>query len=176
MAARVKVWDIYIRFYHWALVVLVFANFFFTEEGEQPHNIVGYAAVALVLVRFIWGLFTKSHARIGELFPSPQKVKDYALAMLQGRAPRSLGHNPLAALMMLTMLMLILLLGLSGWLMVTDMFSLSDFLLDVFEETHEALANILMFCVGLHATAAIIDSLRHRENLVMSMLHGYKRE
>lgn len=74
--------------------------------------------------------------------------------------------------MMLTMLALILLLGLSGWIMSTDLFWGSEFA----EETHEFLAGSLLACAGLHAAAAIIDSLRHQENLIMAMIHGYKRK
>lgn len=172
METKIKVWDIYIRFYHWVLVALVFANFVFTEEGEKPHEIVGYAAVALVLIRIVWGFIGTPYARFSEFFPYPSKVMNYIGSLLRGETPRTVGHNPLAALMMLTMLGLILLLGVSGWLMSTDMFFGSDFM----EEGHEFLANALMSCVGLHAAAAIFDSFRHRENLVLSMINGYKRK
>lgn len=172
MESKIKVWDIYIRFYHWALVALIFANLFITEDGEKPHEIIGYISVALVLIRLVWGLIGTKYARFTEFFPTPQKIKSYTLALLQGNAPRTLGHNPLASLMMLTLLGLIVLLGLSGWMMSLDMFWGSDFV----EEAHEAFANTLMVCIGLHGTAAVIDSFRHRENLVMSMIHGYKRK
>lgn len=171
METKVKVWDIYIRFYHWVLVALVFANFIL-EEGEKPHEIVGYVAVALVLIRIVWGFIGTPFALFSEFFPYPAKVKNYVGALLLGETPRTLGHNPLAALMMLTLLGLILLLGLSGWLMSTDMFFGSELM----EEAHEAFANILLTCVGLHAVAAFFDSLRHRENLVLSMINGYKRK
>lgn len=172
MEARIKVWDIYIRFYHWALVALVFSNFVLTEEGDTWHNNFGYAAVALVLIRILWGFIGTPYARFTEFFPTPTKVRNYVAGILNGNAPRSVGHNPLASVMMLTMLGLILLLGLSGWMMESTVFGNSEFM----EEGHEFFANTLMACVGLHATAAIIDSLRQRENLVMSMIHGYKRK
>ncbi|MGZ3769794.1 MAG: cytochrome b/b6 domain-containing protein [Bdellovibrio sp.] len=172
MENKIKVWDIYIRFYHWVLVALVFANFLFTEEGEKAHELVGYAAVFLVLIRLVWGFTGSPYARFREFFPYPSKVINYVQKTLSGENPRTLGHNPLASIMMLTMLALILLLGLSGWLMSTDIFFGSDFM----EEAHEAFANLLMACVGLHAVAAIFDSYRHRENLALSMITGYKRK
>lgn len=171
MENRVKVWDIYIRFYHWALAALVFANFII-EDGEGPHEIFGYIAVGLVLLRIIWGFIGTPYARFSEFFPTPTKIKSYLAAFMAGQAPRTIGHNPLASVMMLIMLTLILLLGLSGWMMSTDLFWGSEFA----EEVHEALAGSLIACVGLHAVAAIIDSLRHQENLIMSMINGYKRK
>lgn len=171
MKNRIKVWDIYIRFYHWALAGLVLANFI-VEEDEGPHEIIGYIAVGLVLVRIIWGFIGTPYARFSEFFPTPGKVKAYISELLAGRAPRTIGHNPLGSVMMLTLLALILLLGLSGWMMSTEFFWGSEFV----EETHEFLAGSLLACAGLHAVAAIIDSLRHRENLIMAMIHGYKRK
>lgn len=171
MENRIKVWDLYIRFYHWALAALVLANFII-EDGEGPHEVVGYIAVGLVVVRIIWGFIGTPYARFSEFFPTPQKVKSYLEDLFAGRAPRTIGHNPLASVMMLTLLSLILLLGLSGWMMSTELFWGSDFM----EEAHEFFAGSLIGCVGLHAAAAIIDSLRHQENLIMSMIHGYKRK
>ena len=41
---------------------------------------------------------------------------------------------------------------------------------------HALISNVLIGLVGLHALAAIVESFRHRENLVWSMISGKKRE
>ena len=46
----VPVWDLFVRIFHWSLVVCVFLNFL-VEEGEAPHQWIGYAASALVAAR-----------------------------------------------------------------------------------------------------------------------------
>lgn len=46
---------------------------------------------------------------------------------------------------------------------------------ELFEEIHEILANFTLFLVILHVVGVALGSFRHRENLVASMWHGYKR-
>ena len=43
------------------------------------------------------------------------------------------------------------------------------------ESLHEALANVILIMAILHVLAALIESWRHRENLVLSMMTGFKR-
>lgn len=46
---------------------------------------------------------------------------------------------------------------------------------EFYEEIHEFLANFTLFLVILHVVGVALGSFRHRENLVASMWHGYKR-
>jgi cytochrome b len=43
------------------------------------------------------------------------------------------------------------------------------------ESLHEVTANILIGAVALHVIGAIVESIRHRENLPLAMITGYKR-
>ena len=58
----------------------------------------------------------------------------------------------------------------SGWLTTTDRFFGEEWL----EELHEALAIALQVMVGLHVLAAIAESWKQRQNLVLSMITGDK--
>ncbi|MEO7199805.1 MAG: cytochrome b/b6 domain-containing protein, partial [Dokdonella sp.] len=90
---------------------------------------------------------------------------------LAGRSKRQLGHNPAAAAMMLALLIGVALVGITGWLQITDRF----FGIGWMEEVHEVLAYGVLVMVGLHVVAAISESIHYRENLIVSMITGRKR-
>ncbi len=166
----IRVWDPLVRALHWTLVACVLGNLL-NESGETLHRALGYTASGVVLTRLVWGFVGPRHARFADWFPTPARLLPYLRALLQGRAPRHIGHNPAGAVMMLALLTLVLGLGATGYLMTTDAFFGEDWL----EEIHEALADVLVGAVALHVAAALFESWRHRENLVASMLHGRKR-
>ena len=62
--------------------------------------------------------------------------------------------------------------GATGWLYTTDRFWGVAWV----EELHETLSNVLFGFVALHILGVVLTSIRHRENLPASMLHGRKRE
>lgn len=170
MSATVKVWDPLVRVFHWSLAGLFLANFF-TEDGELAHRGIGYAVLALLGVRFVWGWVGTRHARFSDWVPGPRRVRDYLRARLAGRSRRQLGHNPAAAVMILALLGGVLLVGITGWLQTTDRFFGAGWL----EELHEVLAYGVLGLVVLHALAAVVESVHYGENLIAAMIHGRKR-
>jgi cytochrome b len=170
MNAMVKVWDPLVRVFHWSLAGLFLANFF-TEDGELVHRGIGYAVLALLAVRFVWGWVGMRHARFGDWVPGPRRVRDYLRARLAGRSKRQLGHNPGAAVMILALLAGVLLVGVTGWLQTTDAFFGAGWL----EDLHEVLAYGVLALVGVHVLAAVGESVHYGENLIASMIHGRKR-
>ncbi|WP_410498834.1 cytochrome b/b6 domain-containing protein [Chitinibacter sp. S2-10] len=167
---KIKVWDPLVRIIHWSLALAVLGNFL-NEEGDLLHRWEGYAALALVLTRIIWGFVGSRHARFSDWFPTPGRLFPYLRDLLRGQTRRHLGHNPAGAVMMLFLLVMVMGLGVSGYLMGTDAFFGEEWL----EEIHEAIAYILLTGVGVHVLAAMIESWRHKENLPAAMIHGYKR-
>lgn len=166
----IRVWDPLLRLLHWTLVVCVLSNLL-NESGEIVHRGLGYTATAVILIRIVWGFIGPRHARFSDWLPTPGRLFPYLVALRRGKAPRHIGHNPAGALMMLALLALVLALGTSGYLMTTDAFFGEDWL----EETHAALADILIAAVVVHVSAALFESWKHRENLIASMVHGRKR-
>jgi cytochrome b len=164
------VWDRLVRTVHWLVAAVVLVNLTVLEDGGHWHRWAGYAACVLIAVRTIWGFIGSKHARFSDWFPWPSKVTRYIRALRDGHPPRMLGHNPLGALMMLSLWVLILSLGVTGFMMGTDRFFGDEWL----ETVHEAIANVLIGAVGLHVLAAVVESRRHKENLVLSMMTGRK--
>lgn len=168
---EVMVWDPVVRIFHWTVVAGCLLNLFIVEDGEALHEIIGYVVAAVLLVRVIWGFIGTHYARFAEFVPGPRRLGRYLSALAKGREPRMLGHNPAGAVMMLALMALLAATCASGWMMGLDAFWGEDWL----EETHEWLANSILVLALLHAAAAIIESHRHRENLVLSMVTGRKR-
>lgn len=165
-----KVWDPFVRLFHWSLVACVFLNQFVLEEGETAHEWTGYVAAGLVLLRVIWGVVGTRHARFSDFFPTPARLRLHLQAVRQGQRPHYNGHNPLGALMMLALMALVLALGLTGWLQGTDAFWGEEWL----EELHEVLAHALLLAAGLHAAAAIVMGRLERVRLIRAMVTGRK--
>lgn len=169
--SAVRVWDRFVRFFHWALAGCVLVNFFVTHDGKALHQWLGYTALALVAARIVWGFIGTRHARFADFFPTPRRVRAHVRALLSGRPDFHAGHNPLAGIMVILLLALVLSLGLTGYLQTTDRFFGEEWL----QDTHEAIANTLIGLAALHVAAAIVMSRLERINLVAAMVTGIKQ-
>ncbi|MGD9871749.1 MAG: hypothetical protein AB7S63_11980 [Thauera sp.] len=67
----VRVWDPFVRVFHWSLVSCVVLNFFVVDDGETLHQFIGYLAAGLVAARFVWGFVGSGYARFDSFFPTP---------------------------------------------------------------------------------------------------------
>lgn len=167
----VRVWDPFVRVFHWSLVSCVVLNHFVVEDGETVHQVMGYIASGLVLARVAWGFVGSRHARFTDFFPTPARLRAQLAALRAGQHPFHPGHSPLGALMMLALMALVLALGLTGFLQTTDAFWGDEQV----QEIHEAIASALIALAGVHGLAAIVLSRVERVNLVGAMFTGIKR-
>lgn len=171
-SSTVRVWDPVVRLFHGSLAGAFLANYFFTEEGEQWHRWFGYYAVAWLAIRLVWGFIGTPAARWADFWPTPARLGAHLRALIAGQPHHRLGHSPLGALVMILMMVLMLGLGVTGFLMEeVDYFWGAD----LPEAIHEFCANALMALVGLHIAAALFESYRLRENLPLSMISGKRR-
>jgi cytochrome b len=166
----VRVWDPLVRIGHWLLALSVLFAWLMRHRPGPWHEWIGYTSLAIVAVRLVWGWRGSHHARFAQFVRGPRATLAYARALLSGREPRTLGHNPLGGWMILALLVTVTLVGVSGWLYTTDRFWGVEWV----EQLHGWLTNVLWTLVGLHVAGVLYTSVRHRENLVASMLHGRK--
>ena len=167
----VKVWDPIVRVFHWTVAGGVIANLTFLRHQETPHIYVGYAVVTALAIRLMWGVVGRRHARFSSFIPGPSGLWRYFRAMAARRKPRYIGHNPAGAVMIVVLMVLLATVGTTGWMMGLDLFWGVGWV----ETLHEVAANILLGAVALHIFGAIFESVRHRENLPLAMITGYKR-
>ena len=168
----IPVWDLAVRVLHWTLVLTVAAAWLTRQSPGRWHEWFGYATLAIVLTRTAWGFIGSRYARFADFIRSASVTAAYAGDIFSARETRFIGHNPLGGWMVVALLAMVALVGVTGWLYTTDRFWGVEWV----EELHETLSNILFGFVALHILGVIFTSIRHRENLPGSMLHGRKRE
>lgn len=166
----VRVWDRFVRLFHWSLVASFFVAWYFTEHIGVVHKAAGYVALALVALRVGWGFIGGRHARFAEFVPSPRQLRKYLHAWARAQEPRHAGHNPLGALMILFLLAAVVTIGVSGWMLTLDAFWGNE----IVEDVHVHAVDLTLLAVGVHVLANVFASVRHRENLILSMVTGRK--
>ncbi len=167
---RIKIWDPVVRIFHWSLVGGFAANALFVDSESNLHLMIGYAIIMLVAVRLVWGFVGSQYARFTSFPPSANDAMAQVQDMVTGRVTIHKGHTPLGALMIYNLLFTLAVIGLSGWLMTTDMFWGVEWP----EELHEVAVSWAEFSVVLHIAAVIFESIRTHVNLPRAMVTGYK--
>ncbi len=171
LPVEVRVWDPFVRIFHWSLAGLFIFAFAAGDEWDKPHEIAGYVIAGLVALRIIWGFVGSRHARFSDFVRGPGEVIRFIRDTLRLRAPRYLGHNPAGGIMVVALLMAIAVVCATGYLMTTDAFWGTEWV----EEVHEAAVYGTLGLVILHVLGVIVASSEHSENLVLAMFTGRKR-
>lgn len=167
----VKVWDLFVRVFHWLLVILFAVAWYSGGIWDNPHLAAGYFIFGLVVARIVWGFVGSRHARFSDFIYGPRTILLHIADMLRMRAPRYLGHNPAGGAMVLTLLATLTVLCVSGVMMTTDAFWGVKWV----DRLHETASTIALVLVALHVGGVIFASIEHGENLVRAMITGRKR-
>ena len=165
----VLVWDLLVRVLHWGMAAL-FVITFLTEDLQALHQPAGYAILALVTVRIVWGFVGSKHARFRDFIRPPSEAIQYLRGLMDGTAPRTLGHNAAGGWMIIALLVSLIASGLTGWLLTRQPGEPAEWLKDM----HELAANATLALVVVHLAGVAVSSVRHGENLVKAMLSGRK--
>lgn len=169
--ATIRVWDPFVRLFHWSLVAAFAAAWVTAEETTRLHELLGYAIVALVGLRLAWGAVGPRYARFDSFVRGPGTVGHYLKDVVHGRARRYLGHNPAGAAMILALVAGLLTVAGTGWAMTVPGFGG-----EALEEVHEVAASLMLVLVAGHVLGVVASSFAHKENLVVAMFTGRKRK
>jgi len=188
-------WDPLLRLAHWGIAVVVIANYAFTKEGGSVHIALGWAGMALLLLRLIWGFVGPREARFASFPPNPMAALRHLGGLLRGKAPQYPSHNPAGALMAYALWACLAVITLTGLGMSgVSPFAQADLEAavaegdwsvlveddgeaegespygDVLEEVHEVAANLILILALLHVAGVAVESRAMRRNLLAPML------
>ncbi len=173
---KIKVWDGFTRFFHWALVLLL-AGLYYTADNAMMawHFLLGYCTLALLATRLIWGVIGSQSARFSAMLFKPTTIlKSIKTPVV------SVGHSPTGSLMVWLFFILLSFQLLSG-LMSTDgiltegpLVSLVGYqLAEQMTDWHKLSFDVITIAIVLHILAVVIYQLKGQQ-LLQGMLHGKK--
>jgi cytochrome b len=175
---RYRVWDAPTRLFHWLLVALIAAQYLSGEFHLLPmrwHYWLGYATLALLFFRVVWGFVGSQTSRFGHFVHGPAAV----LRHLKEQS-RSVGHNPVGGWSVLALLASCLLQAISGLASSDDIDEfgplcahVSDAWVARLTALHAWNRYVLLALIGAHVIAVLLY-WRGGNNLIAPMLHGNK--
>jgi cytochrome b len=193
-----SLWDPVVRLTHWGVAAAVLLNALVTKGGSVWHVSIGWAVMALLLLRMVWGVLGPAEARFSAFPPNPSAAIAHVRGMIRGGRPQSYpSHNPAGALMIYAFWMALAVVTTTGLVMTsgaTPMQIAADKAAvasgdwsalireedddeqsafgEVAEEVHEVAANLLLILAALHVAGVFVEGRIMRRNLLAPMLLG----
>jgi cytochrome b len=179
---KVKVWDGYIRIFHWMLLVSIVVSFVSVRLDKMDvHFISGHVVLGLLIFRILWGLYGSRTALFKTFIKGPISVLNYLKDPDSEPFKPMIGHSPVAALSVIAMIVVI------GVQVSTGLISDDEILLQgplaqyvPWEWTsfanwfHALNAKFIMALAVLHLAAIAFYYFVKKDNLVKPMIVGDK--
>lgn len=175
-ASVVRIWDLPTRLFHWALAACVIGALVTVKLGGlymDWHVRFGLATFGLILFRLIWGIIGPRYARFAQFVRGPGALMQYL------RGKRYAGHNPLGALSVVAMMLVL------GFQATSGLFTTDDIMIQgplygyASEDTASLLTRlhkqnewIIYGLLALHLLAVAWYAVVRRKRLVRAMING----
>lgn len=200
----VTLWDPIVRLTHWGTAGIVLANALATEGGSLTHVWLGWALMALLLLRLVWGVLGPREARFSAFPPNPLAALRHLRGLLSGQVREHPSHNPAGALMVYAFWALLGVMTVTGLVLTggqTPMQVAADkaavesgdwsalikegkggdenddtSLRHTAEEIHDMASTLLLLLAALHLAGVALESRALRRNLVAPMVAGSRRK
>ncbi len=173
----VHIWDLPTRLFHWALVACIIGAFVSVKLGGlymDWHVRFGCTALGLIIFRLLWGFVGPRYARFAQFVRGPAAVARY----LKGAAAPA-GHNPLGALSVLALLLVIGFQAVSGLFTTDDIMTQGPLFGHVSEAVSAAMTSwhklnewVILALIALHLAAVAWYGVVRRRRLVRAIITG----
>lgn len=167
----VAVWDLPLRLWHWLLTACVLVAWFTPTVYDRLHRIVGYAVLALLAFRLVWGVLGNRYSRFRMVRARLRAAPGYLWNLRRGITGRYIGLNPAGTLMLVALLASLVVSTITGAMSVTVTF----FGVWWVEDTHHYSSDAVIVLVVLHVAGVVLMGILQRENLIRAMITGRKR-
>ena len=181
-SARIRVWDLPTRIFHWALAALVVFSFTTGKVGGDWmswHLESGYAVLALLVFRIAWGFAGSDTARFARFLRGPRAALAYARGLGAGRHPFVAGHNPLGGWMIAAMLAVLAFQAATGLFSDDEIATQGPLAMKVSNEMVSRMSSlhaisewIVVGLAVLHVAAIAVYRFAWNVRLVGPMVHG----
>ena len=146
------------------------------------HYRFGYATLALIVFRVLWGFAGSQTSRFGEFVRGPSAVVRYLKASVSPNPPTQVGHNPLGGWSVVVMLLCVLVQAVSG-LFASDgidedgpfVGAVSNATVKLATRLHHLGETALLVLITLHVAAVLLHWALKHDNLIVPMITGRKR-
>ena len=166
------------RLAHWLLVLGIAGSFVTHYAGPawfDWHRRCGYTVLMIVAFRLVWGFAGTRPARFAAFVRGPRAIAVW----LRSGSAQPPGHNPLGALNIMAMLVLILAQAVTGLFANDEIASagplygwVSHELSNRLSRFHRANDTWLLVLIGLHLTAVAWYSFVLRQPIIRGMITG----
>lgn len=184
---NIRVWDLPTRLFH-ALLIVCVAGLVITGEiggdAMRLHFLFGYGVLTLVLFRLVWGFLGGHWSRFVNFVPTPSQLLAYVQALRTRSAPQSVGHNPLGALSVIAMLLMLAIQVLSGFISDDEIAATGPWTslvpnawIELATEYHSEIGKTILIVLVIVHVASILYYKRYKnEDLITPMIKGDKQE
>ena len=184
---NIRVWDLPTRLFH-ALLIVCVAGLVITGEiggdAMRLHFLFGYGVLTLVLFRLVWGFVGGHWSRFVNFVPTPSQLLAYVQALRTRSAPPSVGHNPLGALSVMAMLLMLVIQVLSGFISDDEIAATGPWTslvpnawIELATEYHSEIGKTILIVLVIVHVASILYYKRYKnEDLITPMIQGDKQE
>lgn len=178
METRTLIWAWPTRVFHWMLAI-GFASAYTLgdfDDYRQYHFAFGAMVGALALMRIFYGFIGPRYSRFSNFPVGMKNLIAFAKSVFTKKT-EYIGHNPLAAMVMLGIMITGVFTAMSGYLLYLNESQAATLFIrgEFAEEAHEILANVFLGLVIFHLIGVLFDLFLHRKaGAFYSIFNGFK--
>ena len=194
-------WDPVLRLSHWLIAAAVIINGLISEPGGTLHIWIGWIAMAVLVIRLVWGGIGPREARFTAFLPDPRAAVSHLFSLMRGKPKEYPSHNPAGAIMVYALWACLAAVIATG-LIMTDAKTPTTIAKEraaveqgdwsvlaggdegdespedsgeIVKEIHETAANLMLILALVHVAGVAAESYALRRNLVRPMIKGPPR-